>query len=187
MATVLLQTRQGTEEALVSPRHEEDGTEFLYCVYLPNGTDVVFTDSYAELLEVLIPNYVHMNEDEQIIHRDALGRSVAIQIQNQILLDPEYQDLINKGIVSPEELRTLHMSRDAAIPQADWWKCHVPLVVVETNYEPFTEVPRPASALSDGSALSPNLFWIRPVEEEDFVISLYDVGFLTILINTQVG
>lgn len=187
MATVRLQNHQETEEPLIPPRHAEDDTAFLYCVYLPGGTDIVFTDSYTELLDVLIPNYSQMDEDQQIIKRAELARSVAVEIQTQILIDEEYEFLINSGVVSDEELKTLKSPRDIEPPQADWWKCQVPLVVVETDYEPFTDIPRPASALSDGNVVSPNLFWIRPVEEEDFVVSLYDAGFITILINTQVG
>lgn len=185
MATVIMKNSFEGSDAIVPPRHADE-SGFQYCLYKPGNFEVAFADTYAELLEVLIPNYTHMDEDEQILSRIRLATSAAVRIQTEVLLTPEYEELIDAGLVSQEELSVLNTPRAIQSPRADWWKCKIPLVVVETDYEPFTETPRPASALSDGTAVSPNLFWIRPVEEEDFLISMNEVGYITVMTNNDI-
>lgn len=178
MAAVLLRNNLEGDGPVTPPLHE-DGIGFQYCMYLPGNNDVAFADSYPELLDLLIPKYSEMNEEDQMFHRIKLAQSAATRVQAEVLMAHEQSE------VSPEEWEVLVSPRAITQPRADWWKCHIPLVVVETGYEPFTDVPRPASALSDGNAISPNLWWIRPVEEEDFLISLHEVGYIAVMTNTE--
>lgn len=179
MATVLLRNNLEGDGPVTPPLHE-DGMGYQYCMYLPGNIDVAFADSYDELLNILIPGYSKMDEEEQVYQRIRLAISAATRVQSEVLIDHDSSE------VSAEEWEALVSPRSIKQPRADWWSCPIPLVVVETGYEPFTDVPRPASALSDGNAVSPNLWWIRPVEEEDFIISLHEVGYIAVMTNTEI-
>jgi len=179
MATILLRNNLEGDGPVTPPVHEEDDLGYQYCMYLPGNIDVAFADSYVELLGVLIPGYAQMPEEEQIYQRIRLAQSAATRVQSEVLMDHDSSE------VTKEEWDALVSPRAITQPRADWWSCPIPLVVVETGYEPFTDIPRPASALSDGNAVSPNLWWIRPIEEEDFLISLHEVGYIAVMTNTE--
>ena len=179
MATVLLRNNSEGDGTVTPPLHEDDDSGFQYCMYLPGNFDVAFADSYEDLLSILIPDYSNMKEEEQVYQRIMLAQNAATRVQAEVLMEHDSSE------VTKEEWEALNSPRSVVQPRADWWSCPIPLVVVETGYEPFTDIPRPASALSDGNAVSPNLWWIRPIEEEDFLISLHEVGYIAVMTNTD--
>lgn len=165
-------------------------------MYLNNFTDVAFADEQADLIEILIPGYSAMSEEDQAFYRIRLAQSAAAQIQAEVLAsmtiddqpDGSYLGTLEDGTqlrIAPEQWATLVAPRSLAQPRADWWTCPVPLVVVETSYEPFTTVPRPASGLSDGTAHADNLWWVRPAEDEDFLLSLHEIGYIRWMENAE--
>lgn len=178
MASVLVRNNFEGDEPVTPPVHP-DGSGYAYCMYLPGYTDVMFADSIEELLAGLLPGYPDMDEPEQAYQRIRLAQRAAAQVQAEVLAE------VDPDSVSADEWRTLTAPRTVSQPRADWWTCPVPLVVVETGYEPFTDVPRPASGLADGRADAENLWWVRPAEDEDFLISLHEVGYLRLLANTE--
>jgi hypothetical protein len=195
MSVVMLRNNLEEDGPLVPPEHE-DGRPYRYCMYLNSFVDVVFADEQDELLDVLIPGYGEMTEEDQAFHRIRLAQNAAAQVQADIIASIQLEPQSDGSFVgktedgaeiniSAEQWTTLMTPRMLAQPRADWWTCPVPLVVVETAYEPFTTVPRPASGLYDGLASPDNLWWVRPAEDEDFLISLHEIGYVRWMENAE--
>lgn len=180
MSTVFMRNNLAGDGPIIPPLHE-DGRGFAYCMYYNGNADVAFADTLPEMLEVLIPGYLDLDGIDQDVARIRLAQQVAAQVQAEIIAE------IDPSQVPETDWATLTAPRGVSQPRADWWTCPIPLVVVETGYEPFTDVPRPASGLSDGLSAPDNLWFIRPSEEEDFLISLHEVGYLLLRENTHAG
>jgi hypothetical protein len=180
MTAVRMPNNMEGDGPVIPPLHE-NGQAFAYCMYFNGNVDVAFADTLNDLLDALIPGYTSLNGADQDFQRIRLSQSVAAQVQAEILASLEPNQ------VTAEEYAVLSAPRGISQPRADWWTCPVPLVVVETGYEPFTAIPRPASGLSDGLSAPDNLWFIRPSEEEDFLISLHEVGYIRLMENSYTG
>lgn len=155
------------------------GRRFRYLTYLPGGDDLVFSDTLEETLPFLISGYDSMtDETDKAASRIMLADSVARILQSEALLATSRTDH------SEEEWAALHAPRIGSnAVRADWWRCLTPLYVVETSYQPYTDLSRPASTTSTGAEDA--IRWIRPAEEEDFLLSLDSVGYLRIMENSE--
>jgi len=162
------------EDGPVTPPEHPTGNPWPYCMYYRDGLAVAFSDSYEELLLALIPGYDDMDDDERAFQRIRLAQGAAAAVQSRVLAQVAEED------VSPEEWDVLIARRESPQPRADWWTSPIPLVIVETSYEPFTDIPRPASGLESPDATT-NIWWVRPEEEEDFLISLHEIGFIRLM------
>lgn len=167
------------EDGPVTPPEHPDGASWPFCMYFRDGLMVAFADTYEELLYALIPGYQDMDSTEQAFHRVRLAQGAAAQIQGRILAQVERDE------VTDAEWEVLIAPRGEEQPRADWWVSAVPLVVVETSYEPFTSVPRPASGI-ESEDVETNLWWVRPEDEEDFLLSLHEVGFIRLMQSASV-
>jgi hypothetical protein len=179
MASVIVRNNPIVDEAVIPPLRE-DGRGYRYCMYFNSDAQAVFADSHEELLTVLIPGYPQLDELDADVARIKLAQAVAAQIQAELLTT------VDPSTVSEKEWAILNAPRSMKQPEAGWWTCEVPLVAVETAYAPYTDVPRPTSGLSDGIDDAPNLWWIRPTEDEDFLFSLHEVGYIRLMENTIV-
>lgn len=175
MSTIVMKNNLEGDGPILPPVHE-DGSSFAYCMYFSGDAQVVFADTQDELLETLIPGYGQMSEDDKDVARIMLASAAAAQVQAEILMD------VDPDSVSPADWDVLVARRDISQPRADWWTCDIPLVVVETGYQPYTDVPRPASSKSSTKDAE-NLWFVRPVEEEDFLVSLHEIGYIRMLEN----
>jgi hypothetical protein len=176
MTAVILKNNAEGDGPILPPT-KEDGTGYGYCLYFNNDAEVAFADSPDELLDALIPGY-SADVDNQDFLRIRLAQNAAAQTQAEILFG------VDPSTVDETTWATLTSPRNVSQPRADWWTSAIPLVVVETGYEPYTSVPRPASAIADGLADAPNLWFLRPGEEEDFLVSLHEVGYVRLMRNT---
>jgi hypothetical protein len=179
MPAIVLQNNLEADGPISPPMHT-DGRGYLYCMYFHGDLEVAFADSYEELMDVLIPGYNEMTDEDQAFNRIRLAQAAAAQVQAAIIASVE------EGELSEAEYEVLMAPRAAKQPRADWWRSEVPLVAVETSYQPFTDVPRPASALS-ATADAPNLWWVRPAEDEDLLLSLHEIGYLRLMENIDLA
>jgi hypothetical protein len=173
-ATVLRNPVEADEAPLLAPLHE-DGRNFAFAMYFAGGSLAAFADTVTELLGALIDEYEQASPEEQDLMRIVFAQTVAAQVQAQVLLD------VDRDQVSASEWDALTTPRRLPQPAVPWWTSDVPLVVVETSYSPYTDVPAPVSSRGSGAAQSDNLWWVRPAEEEDFLISLHEVGYLKLM------
>jgi hypothetical protein len=172
--SIIVGKNNRAEDGPVVPPDHPLGESWPLCMYYRDGLMVAFADSYEELLYALIPGYQDMAPEEQAYQRIRLAQGAAAQIQGRILAQIERQT------VSDADWEVLVAPRGETQPRADWWTNEIPLVVVETSYEPFTDVPRPASGLNSDSD-DTNLWWVRPGDEDDFLVSLHEIGYVRLM------
>lgn len=179
MTAIIVKNNLEEDGPVVPPLHD-NGVGYRYAMYFRGNVDIAFADSYADLMDVLIPGYDSLSDEDQALSRIQLAQSAAAQIQGMILAAVEDEE------ISDEEWAVLSAPRTGPQPRADWWTSEVPLVVVETAYQPFTDVPRPASGLSSTADAS-NLWWVRPAEDEELLFSLHEIGYIRLMENTDLG
>ena len=160
----------------VIPPVQENGAQYEYCMYFNGLSEVAFADNMIELYDALIPGYSKLSEEEQILALIRLAAAVSAQTQAEILAD------VDQTQISEKDWNILTAPRSLPQPEVALWANEIPLVTYETAYEPFTSIPKPASALN-GTSDAENLWILRNAEEDNFLISLHEVGYIRLLIN----
>lgn len=165
---------------LPTPVNPDTGEAYVYCLVLPNGEDYLFADSITELMDGIIPGYDTMEPVDAAEARILAAGHAAAWLQAaaiSTLTADEFDALDEADILT---LLAPRLGPDAA--QADWWRPNIPLYVVDTSYDPYTQLLRPASP-TDGTLEGSTIRWIRPGEEEDFIMSLHEAGFVRLMEN----
>jgi hypothetical protein len=55
------------------------------------------------------------------------------------------------------------------------WRQAVPMVLIDTDYEPFTPRPRPEG----------RVIYLRPAQEHDYLASLAEAGLIQYLVSDE--
>jgi len=176
--TVMRNTATGDEPVLAPTKENGDG--YRYCMYFNGDVDVAFADTAFELMETLIPGYTSLDEEDQDVARIQYSQTAAATVQGAILAELE------PGDVTDEEYAVLTAPRQLAQPTVKFWSSDVPLVVVETSYVPYTDVPAPSSALGATEDVA-NVWMLRPMDEESFLVSLHEVGVIRLMENANIS
>ena len=162
-----------------------DGTP--WPLLLIHGGDVTGANTAAELLAVLMPGYDQIPEvdgdqdaagHEEAGHDEALWRryesavATATQLQETLLATAAVQGDFDAAHADGSTLTAL--LADKTIPcSCAQWRHPVPLVLIDTDYEPFTARPRP-----DGRVI-----YLRPAQEHDYLASLAEAGLIQYLVS----
>lgn len=177
MSLVVMKNNVEEDGPVIPPAHE-DGTPYQYCMYFNGLAEVAFADESMELYDALFSGYSSLDEEDRMKLRIHLAAAVAAQVEAEILFD------IDEDKISEEDWAVLTAPRNLPQPEVGLWSNPAPLVVYETAYAPYTQVPPPASAIN-GSSDAPNLWMIRNADEDDFLVSLHEVGYIRLMQNEQ--
>jgi hypothetical protein len=157
-----------------------DGGNWLYAVLDGSGA-LTFSDSASELVATAIPGYVELPEGDAG-HDEALGMRYDFLVE---LARRTQQSIVDHAVKSGE-LDLTALSDDATtalfsdrtrpfdgFPTVDggWsyqWDLVTPLVLVATDYQPYTDRPVP-----DG-----RIVWLDPSTELSFLRSLNTLGII---------
>jgi hypothetical protein len=173
MAVTIMRNDASADEPLIAPK-KENGAGYRYCMYFNGDVDIAFADTLDEILDTLIPGYSTLTEEDQDVARIQFAQNAASTVQASILAELE------DGDVSQEEYDILAAPRQLPQPTVKFWESQVPLIVVDTSYQPFTEVPMPSSAL--GSTIEDSNVWIiSPMDSEVFLMNLHEIGFIRLM------
>ena len=152
-----------------------DGTP--WPLLLVHGHDVTGADTAGELLAVLIPGYENLADDDAG-HDEALWQryesavATAGELQETLLATAAVRgefDAVRAG-----EAGLTALLADKTVPTScTQWRQPVPLVLIDTDYEPFTVRPRP-----DGRVI-----FLRPAQEHDYLASLAEAGLIQYLVS----
>lgn len=180
----------GRDNRPPAPALKDNGENFEWRMFYNQNSEIVDADSLAECLEQLIPNYMFMNVEDAFQARVSLAKSIQMAARVTILANQDLSQL------QEWETEVLSFSPDnehlepygwgdgsgklgTLNPDAvDVWSAKVPLVLVESNFEPFTNLRRPVSSEGDYVYVS-NIIWLEPVTELDFLKSLSRIGFVS--------
>jgi hypothetical protein len=127
------------------------------------GIHRTYAHSVTELLAALMPGYTDATaaKADDLRLRHALDTQVHLQAQ-----------LCSAGELkscTPADRELLVGSR-ATPPEIDEWHAPVPLVLIDTFYEPHQRRSLPSG----------NLLWLRPRDETSYLQSLHDIGIVTV-------
>lgn len=150
------------------PTHE-DGTPY-YAVFLAPGMPSIFADTLTEIVAEIIPDYTNSpGEMEPDTEEALIARLEMLERAAQLAQAVAAADVTASGRKFTEDQLTAMLSdkSNAAIDLVEPWEdADVPLLLVTTNYAPFTPFARP-----EGS----KIVWLDPTTELAFLKSLASV------------
>lgn len=157
------------DEFPVSP----SGAAFRYA--LVRGEMATFADTLPDLIGALLPGYTALSDDDAQIARWQCAAATATQVQQMMAaaldLDPSAE--------SEDTLTAIFADRAMPVPAdaiGDRWDHRVPLVLLATDYAPFTAEPRPQG----------NVQFIDSGTERAFLSSLAGLGVLAFYAHDDV-
>ena len=154
--------------------HRPDGTLYRFEMIFDGGRYRAYADTATELCEQLIDGYADLDDDVA---------QAAARIQHAV----RAQVLLQAAIVAEADLsgcssqeRELLLGPRHVPPQLEVWEAEVPLVLVDSYYEPLGRLPQPRGRPRNGGTEDSNLIWLRPGDEAELLTSLADAGVLVI-------
>ena len=176
----MIATVQPSDSPTASRTPHPDGGNWLYAVFDSSGT-VTLADSATELVSIAIPGYVNL-PDSEAGHDEALGMRYDFLVE---LARRTQQSIVDQAVKSGD-LDLTGLSDDATtalfsdrtrpfegLPGADgqWthhWDLAAPLVLIATDYQPYTHRPTPNG----------RIVWLDPSTEPSFLRSLDTLGII---------
>lgn len=180
-----------------APALHPDGSNYEFRMFFEDGSRIADADTPAELINLLTPGYSNVTDNNlKAGLRLDLARSVqslarAVTLGNLSDEDVEAMDeweweVLNFGNGGVEDSSDPFGWGDGTgtlgelnLDVVDFWSSKVPLILMETSYAPFTEIPRPVSSLGDYYHSVSNMIWLRPQSEISLLRSLSEIGFIT--------
>lgn len=140
-----------------------DGEPFRYA--LVRGEVTTFADSLTDLVGVVLPGYAALSDDAALLARWQCAAKTATEIQQMIAaaagLDPSRE--------SEDVLTAIFHDRAEPLPDvvpAAGWDHPVRLILLATDYAPFTDSPAPTG----------NVELVDPSTEREFLTGLASLG-----------
>ncbi len=184
-----------TDRDSAPPAHPEGGTWQYAGVALSGQT--YFADSVTEIIEATLPGYASLKfvDDAGRVEFLEEGDDVALVMRYEDLISHAtgYQEAIvnaavEKGAFIPSEVSEdvltallaerivpfegIPLNDDPADPRVELeWDCEVPLVLMTSDYAPFTDRPEPTG----------NIIWLDPTTELTYLRSLDRLGVMKLL------
>lgn len=179
MAAVVVRNSRAGQEPPPPPTHE-DGTLYPYAMFYSGYKFIAYADSPGDLLSELVSGYAERDDEGRLRARIALA--VDAQIAAQARINADLNEQTWDGL--SEQEKTVLQSPRFEQPSVDVWSSSVPLVLVDTGYAPYTRLDRPISGIAD-VVNPPNIWWIRPLDEWEFLVSLAAVDYIGLQESTD--
>lgn len=164
---------------LESNHLREDGTPWPFA--LAKGERSVFADNAGEIIAHIIPGYDDLpagpeGDDQALILRWETAATTATDIQALICADRGQEGLFDPANESEDTLTALFQDKMIAVEDVEAWDHEqVPLVLVATDYDPFTDRVPPTG----------NILWIDPSDEVTFLDSLSNLGVIEFYVHGE--
>jgi hypothetical protein len=178
MSVVIANTRSADSPPPLLPLRP-DNTAYRFEMIFDGGGRRGYADTAEALLGMLIAGYEHLSPADQYAQR------LLLAVRTQVSVQADINSVLDLNGCTPDEYAVLQGHRNTA-PQVSEWACAVPLVLVDTDYAPYGDLPRPVSAAADVAG-PPNLLWLTPAEEYEFLLSLHQVGLIALHAHTESG
>lgn len=162
------------EDVIIDAPQDVDGRDYTYEVVLSGGVDRQYGHTLEGLLTSLIDGYDTLSIQQQWEARLHYATTSQVIVQAHLTANGNLADCSERGRV------ILSLAR-AEQPSVATWDEPIPLVAIATAYEPAGTICRPGPT----EGREPNVFWIDPSDDETLLLSLHDLGFLTINIRAE--
>jgi len=155
-----------------------DGTP--WPLLLVHGDRITGADTVTELLGQLIPGYADLPEgdtghDEALWRRYESAVATAGELQETLIAAAAESGDFDAATAGDQVLTVLLTAKTAPYEGPAWWQM-VPLVLIDTDYQPFTSRRRPEG----------RVIYLRPAQEHDYLASLAEAGLVQFLIADRV-
>jgi hypothetical protein len=166
-------------DAAMLPPHP-DGGAWPYAVILASG-DILVADSVTELVAAGLPGYGDLPDDEEgfdqaLIARyeDLVGHAAAFQ--RQLMSVAHETGTVDLSSLDDDTVTALMAERTIPVEDIFEWTCVVPLVLISTDYIPYTDRPVPKG----------NVVMLDPITDVTYLQSLSKIGALRFFVGNGV-
>lgn len=154
----------------------EDGTPYPFCMAYQDRA--VLAESRTELVSDLVEGYADLPEGDEgnaeaLVARFETAVHVVDQFQQIIAAQAVEDGKFDTKVESEENLTAIFTPRREKLGEIAPWSHVVPLVLISTDYAPFTEVPAPEG----------NILWVNPYTETTFLDTLTQLGVIEFYAN----
>ena len=175
-------------EADIAPPEHPDGGEWLYLVMWPNG-ELLYSDNLGELVVETIQDDRYqdlLDDDSDEAHDECLVMRyeelchLGAKVQDYLVGEGADRGTIDLSQAGEDVLTALFQDRHVPFagvhrdggPSFEWTE-DVPLVLVATDYAPFTERPTPTG----------RVVMLDPSSEMGYCLSLAALGLFELYVN----
>lgn len=156
----------------------EDGTQFPFAMSVQDRA--IFADTRTELTGQLIEGYDQLTTDgtgdeEALWARYKSSVEVANALQQVLAADATEKGTFDPSVETEDTLTTMFTDRAERIDDVGSWDHTVPLVLVATDYAPYTATAKPAG----------NVLWADPYTETTYLDSLTQLGVVELYVNAE--
>lgn len=153
---------------VTAPLHA-DGTRYRFEILHAGFTCRDYADTYTDLVDILIPGYLDM--DERTRWEARLAYLTRAQVVAQACLNTA--DAFHT--LTDTQQQVLQGPRHVP-PVVAIWDAPIPLILIATYYAPAGKAPRPAR----DQGMEPNVIWVDPSDDTTFIESLHDIGLVSL-------
>lgn len=156
----------------VLPVHD-DGTPFQFAALLEDS--IIMGDTRTEIVAGLIEGYGDIPDSEEgnleaLVARYEFAVATADLHQQIIAAEKLNSNEFDHTLETEETLTSIFSSRRERLPEIARWDHNVPLILVGTDYAPYTSLARPEG----------NVQWVEPYDETLLLNSLAELGLLSL-------
>lgn len=152
----------------------EDGTAWPYALLASEGTEgvAILSDTVTELVAHVIPGYPE-DHDSALIARYQTAVATANDFQRMLVAEAVVAEKIDLEELDEDTLNVLFGNRAVPVDGevVQHWDAEPPLVLIETDYEPFT----------GRTPITGNVLWLDPSDEAVFMRSLTNLGVISFM------
>lgn len=176
----LANNRAGRDNRPPAPPLKSDGSHYSYVYYPSSLVYAIYTDELTDIISDFIKGYESASEKDQLSMRQEYLKNTALNIRLNILAKVE--DEIKNDLIDLEdwEILELRYHNDLSRYPRNWddekphgiWKARPPLVLVDADYSPYTDVSPVVSGFSANIENAPNILWLNSSTELTFLGTL---------------
>jgi hypothetical protein len=158
------------DEVITEPQIREDGTSWPLAMI--RGEQTILADHASEIIAYLIPDYDKIPQtpeghDSALVERWKCCVITASDVQSMILVDRAAEGAFVPANEPEWVINALFADKLVPVEEFESWPHpNLPLVLIATDYAPYTE----------RTPVTGNVLWLDPADEILFLHSLNNIG-----------
>ena len=173
MTFVIVQNTREGDPVPVVPSHPSN-LAWVYEMIFDSREQRAYADSFGDLVAVLIDGYADFDGTAKADARIPYAHMARLVSQTDFLMS--YGGTLNDADQAA-----------ASLPPGEFtgvWQSELPLVLVTSDYAPYTSTPQPSVSVRRGDGFS-SLAWIDVSTDEAFIESLHTLAVIVVNRSTK--
>lgn len=155
-----------TREQALGRLSTDEMPAYRYAVSSHDGS-MTLAETATEMVDDIIYGYASLTHEDALVRRYEVLVMLANAAQQQFVTAAAEYDRVVLADLDEDALTALFCERSEPFTGTEWHQ-KVPLILVETDYAPYTERPRPSG----------RIVWVSPETEVTFLRSLETLGVI---------